>query len=71
MTRQMKLVDIEATVSLAVDGDMTFTEIQKWIDDAISAKLDAERELEDWGGGIARVYPNGEACLEVHLTGAR
>lgn len=70
MTKQMKLVDIEATVSLAVDGTMTWDEIRTWINSAIEAKLDAERELEDWGGGTTRVYPNGEYCTEAHLASA-
>lgn len=69
--RTVKLVDMEVTVGIAVDSDMTMEQITQWVSDAISAKLDAEREMEDWGGGECRVYPNGEHAYNPHLAGAR
>lgn len=60
MTKQMILVDVELTIGLAVDNTMTPEEVIRWVSQAIEAKLDAEAEMEDWGGGRARVFYNGE-----------
>lgn len=66
----MKMVDVEVTVSLAVDSSMTWDEIKAWVAQAIEAKIDTERELTDWGGGMTRVDPNGPYVTEAHIAGA-
>jgi hypothetical protein len=68
--KPMQLVDVEVTVSFACDGDLTWEQIKQFAADAIAAKLDAEMELEQWGGGRSRFYYNGECATEAHLASA-
>ena len=67
---QMKLVDVEVTIGFACDGALTWQEIKQFVEDAVQAKMDCAAELEDWGGGPCRFYPNGEGAVNAHLAGA-
>lgn len=61
----VQLVDIEVVVSFAIDPTkVTLEQARQFAADAISAKLDACLELEDWGGGQCNFFYNGE-CAET------